>query len=99
MERPVSSLNLSEYAEEHLFDDLAHMASQEDSLAERETMLVLATRAAPEHRPALAAIARTGDPELAAHHLRQSTAACVALRLETLADARHAVSRALHSIA
>lgn len=99
MEKPVSSMNLTEYAEEHLFDDMAHMATQEDLLAERETVLALATRADPEHRPALAALARTGDLELAALQLRQSSAACVALRLETLADARHAVSRALHSLA
>ena len=99
IERPVSSLNLSEYAEEHLLDEQAHEPGQENALVYRQEMLALATRAAPEHRPALAALARTGDPELAAEHLRQSTAACVALRLETLADARHAVTRALHSLA
>ncbi len=99
IERPVSSLNLSEYAEEHLLDALAHEPSQEESLATRQEVLALAKRASPEHRPALAALARTGDPELAARHLLESTAACIAFRLESVDDARHAVTRAIHSLA
>lgn len=99
IERPISSLNLSEYAEEHLLDSMAHEPSQEESLATRQEVLALATRAAPEYRPALAALARTGDPELAARHLYNSNAACIALRLESVDDARHAVTRAIHSLA
>lgn len=99
IERPFSTLHLSEYAEEHLLDSLATEANQEQSLAARQEVLALATRASPEHRPALAALARTGDPELAALHLHQSNAACIALRLESVDDARHAVTRALHSLA
>lgn len=98
-DRPVSTLNLSEYAEEHLFDDIATAANQEEALTQREEMLAKAYDAEPEHRPALAALARTGDVELAAEYLHQSTPACLALGLESIADARHAVTKAIHSLA
>lgn len=98
-ERPVSSLNLSEYAEEHLFDSLAHAASQEDAYAQRQLLTAAVLRAPAEHVPAMVALARTGDIDLAAEQLKQSIPACVALRLESVADARLAVTRAISAVA
>lgn len=101
MERPVSTLNLSEYAEEHLFDSLATAANQEDDLISRQDrryqLLFRALEAPPQHVPAMVALARTGDLELAALELHSSVPACVVLNLQSLDDARLAVSRALHA--
>ncbi len=98
-ERPVSSLNLSEYAEEHFFDSLAVPASAEDAYIRRQNLVAAVLRAPDQHVPAMVALAKTGDIDLAALALKSSTAACVALRLETVADARLAVVHALHAVA
>ncbi len=98
-EVPFSALNLTEHAAEHLLDPLAVDPVQGQSLEQRQ-MLALATLRAPaEHVPAMVALTRTGDLELAAAALKQSTPACVALRLTSMDDARRAVSRALHAVA
>lgn len=98
-DRPISSLNLSEYAEEHLLDSLAVPADAEEAYAQRQALCAAALRAPDQHLPAMVALARTGDIDLAAQALKESTAACVALRLTSIDDARVAIKRALTAVA
>jgi hypothetical protein len=88
---------------EQLFLDRAADAPQaEEQLIERETtrslMLEALARTPSEHLPAMAAVARTGDIDLAVQYLSTQPAA-FALGHDTQPAAHRAIVRALKSVA
>ncbi len=93
-DRPVSSLSLTEHVEEHFFDSIATRPDPETVLAGRRT-LELAALANPQHAPAMVALAKTGDIDLAAEVVYQNPL----LFLPTVGDARRLVTDALTAVA
>ncbi len=93
-DRPISTLSLSEHAEEHIFDAVASHPSPDDVLGGRRA-LELAALAHPHHAPAIVALARTGDVDLAAELVYQNPL----LILPTVGHARRLVTDALHAVA
>lgn len=88
--------------EQALLDRVAEAPVAEEAIIERETarihVLEALARTPSEHLPAMAAIARTGDIDLAAQYLAAQPVAFV-LGYDTPNDAHRAVVRALKSVA
>ncbi len=104
MERNFSSFHRdtgdsADNPEERLLQGAATEPTAEEAFSRRQLLVAAVLRAPNRHVPAMVALAQTGDIDLAALALKASTAACVALRLETVADARLAVVHALQAVA
>jgi hypothetical protein len=100
-ERPFSSFQKpgSEIdAEQALLDLAAVEPVAEQALLDRQHALMVVARTPREHQPAMAAIVRTGDVDLAAQYLASQPAAFV-LGHDSIALAHRAVVRALRTVA
>jgi hypothetical protein len=95
---PVSSLNLTEHAEEHFFDAIATSPTAEDMLAGRQFLLRAVATAPVEYVPAVVALAKTGDFDLAVEALYSNPLLALA-GVATMNDARQLVADALNAVA
>lgn len=85
--------------EELLMQRLATQSTAEEICCHRESLFIAAARAPIEHRPAMLAVAETGDLDLAAEQLSKSPAAFALLNVQSVTDARRAVVRAIKAVA
>lgn len=104
IERNFTSFRRGGEQEDHVEERmLAQLGSPdvtaEEALAQREALKAAVPRVPLRHRPAMLAVAQTGDIDLAAEQLVQSPYAFAVLNIHTVADARRAVVRALEAVA
>lgn len=85
--------------EEQLLQKVSTASSAEELLLRREALVAASDRAPLEHRPAMLALAQTGDLDLAAERLAQSPIAYAVHNIRSEADARRAVVRAIQAVA
>lgn len=85
--------------EEALLQRCSIDAVAETHLLERETLALAAAAAPIQHRPAMLAVAQTGDLDLAAEVLAQNPVAYAVHNIKSVADARRAIVRAVQAVA